>query len=91
MQAAFGGGAMTAEWAAVIIAIVVASGTCANVFIALSIRNSVLGLKLWCGDKFVSKEEMSVYLSPIKDSIQMIGSGRRLQGLDPEHIPVKHK
>jgi len=80
---------VTAEWAAVIIAIVVAAGTCANVFIALSIRNSVLGLKLWASDKFVSKDDMTSYLAPIKDSIQMVGSGRRLQGLDPDHAPAK--
>jgi len=78
---------MTAEWATVLIALVVAAGTCCNVFIALSIRNSVLGIKLWATDKFVAKEDMSNYLSPIKDSIQMVGSARRLQGFDPGHEP----
>lgn len=78
---------MSPEWAAVIIACVVAAGTTANLFIAMSIRNSVLGVKLWATDKFVSKDDMSAYLSPIKESIQMVGSIRRLLGKDPAHKP----
>lgn len=79
---------MTAEQAAIYITIFGAVGTCANIWIMLNIRNGILGVKLWATDKFVAKDDMTTYLSPLKDSIQMVGSARRLQGLDPAHDPA---
>jgi len=76
---------MTAEWAAVYITVFGALGTAANIWIATRIRADIMGVKLWAIDRFVSKSDMSNYLSPIKDSIQMVGSARRLNGLDPDH------
>lgn len=78
---------MNVEIAAAIIAGCGVGGTAFNLWIALNIRNSVLGMKLWATDKFVAKEDMTHYLSPIKESIQMVGSIRRMKGHDPNHIP----
>lgn len=82
---------MTPDQAAMYMTIIGLVGTAANVYLTLTIQKSILGLKLWATEKFVSKDEMSTYLSPIKDSIQMVGSGRRLAGMDPEHTPRSHR
>jgi hypothetical protein len=76
---------MTAQDALVWISIIGGVGTGINLILTLVIRNAIMGLKLWANEKFVAKDDMTTYLSPIKDSIQMVGSARRLQGLDPQH------
>lgn len=76
---------MTPEQAAIYLTVIGGLGTAFNVWLTLIIRNSVLGLKLWTHENFVSKEDMTTYLAPLKDSIQMIGSQRRLNDLDPGH------
>lgn len=76
---------MTPQDALTWITIVGGIGTAVNVILTLIIKSAVSGLKLWAIEKFVSKDDMSTYLSPIKDSIQMVGSGRRLDDMDPSH------
>jgi hypothetical protein len=78
---------VSAEWAAIYITIFGFVGTAVNVWITLRISNSIRGLKIWVMEKFVSKDDMTHYLSPIKQSIQMVGSTRRMAGFDPDHQP----
>ena len=80
---------MTPQDAAVYITIVGTIGTVLNIYFTLLISKSVSDLKLWATDKFVSKDDMTAYLSPLKDSIQMVGSARRLNDLDPSHPSPK--
>lgn len=37
-----------------------------------------LGLRLWTTKNFVSKDDMSTYLSPLKDAVQILYSQGRL-------------
>lgn len=74
---------MKPEDALTYITIIAAIGTAANVWLTVLIQKSVLGLKLWATEKFVAKDDMSTYLSPIKETIQMVGSARRLNDQDP--------
>lgn len=37
-----------------------------------------LGLKFWVTKNFVSKDDMTTYLSPLKDAVQMLYSQGRL-------------
>jgi len=78
---------MNPEEALTILTLVGGIGTGINVWITLRTSNEILKLKLWANDKFVSKDDMSTYLSPLKQSIQMIGSQRRLKDLDPGFEP----
>lgn len=36
-----------------------------------------MGLKLWVTQKFVAKDDMSTYLAPLKDSVQLMHSDHR--------------
>lgn len=53
---------MNADDALVTITIIGSAGTLANVWLTLSIRNSILGLKLWTRENFVAKEDLPQYL-----------------------------
>jgi hypothetical protein len=85
------GNSVNAEWAAIYITLIGLAGTALNVWIALTIRASVLKMQLWATDKFVSKDDMPNYLSPIKASIQMISSAKRMHDFDPNHQHPQHQ
>lgn len=72
---------MTPDQTLAAVAIIGGIGTVANVWLTLSIRNSILGLKLWVRENFVSKDDMGTYLSPIKESITMVSSENRLRSV----------
>lgn len=72
---------MTPDQTLVAVAIVGTIGTLANVWLTLSIQKSILGLKLWTRENFVAKDDMSTYLSPLKESITIIGGEHRLRNL----------
>jgi hypothetical protein len=71
---------MTAEWAAVYITVIGIIGTIVNLALTFWIRSAVLGVKLWVTENFVSKDDMSHYLSPLKQSITMVASKQRNEG-----------
>ncbi len=69
---------MSPEWVAIYITIIGLVGTAINVWIALVIKNAILGLKLWCRDEFVTKEEHSDSLAPLREAVQLHMTQRRL-------------
>jgi hypothetical protein len=69
---------MNPEWALICITIIGAIGTGVNVWITLYTSKQILGLKLWVQTNFVAKDDMSTYISPLKDSVQMLYSQGRL-------------
>lgn len=80
---------MSTEWVAIYITVISIFGTGLNLWITTRIRNDILELKLWALEEFVKKNDMTTYLSPIKDSIQMVGSMRRMKDQDPG-FPAPH-
>ncbi len=71
---------MSPSDAANYITVIGAVGTAANVILMLIIKNAISGLKLWAIEKFVTKEEISNFLSPLKDNIQVSLSEKRVRG-----------
>lgn len=70
---------MTPETAFTYISIIGTIGTVANIFISLLVKNSVLGLKLWTRENFISKDDIGAFISPIREEIQKQGSENRLR------------
>lgn len=70
---------MNPEWVAIYITLIGGVGTGFNMYLNLKMSGQIDKLKLWATDKFVDKDDMSTYLSPIKESIQMVGSQHRLR------------
>lgn len=70
---------MTPETALAVMSICAIIGTGLNVWLTLRISNSIMGLKLWVREIFVAKEDMTTYLSPLKEAVQM-GQSRWRQG-----------
>lgn len=63
---------MTPDTTLAIVAIVGSVGTVANVWLTLSIRNSILGLKLWCRENFVAKDDLPQYLQYAESKARVI-------------------
>lgn len=70
---------MNPETALTYITLIGAVGTGLNLWISIRTSNAILKVKLWATDKFVSKEEITNHLSPIRESVQLIISQNRLQ------------
>lgn len=69
---------MSPEWVAIYITIVGLIGTAANIWIALIVKNAVLGIKLWCKEEFVTKEEHISNLAPLREAITLNSSTMRV-------------
>lgn len=65
---------MSPEDAMVFITVIGIVGTVANVWLTLSIRTSILGLKLWTTENFVKKEDMPQYLQ-MAESMSRLKAG----------------
>jgi hypothetical protein len=72
---------MSIETLAAFVSVIVALGTGLNVWLTLRLTASIGGLKLWSLEKFVAKDDMSNYISPLKDAITVLRSARRLDNL----------
>lgn len=66
---------MTPDQAVAIISGVTVVGTLFNIYLTLSIRNSVLTLKLWARENFVSKEDLPQYLQFAESKARVIRAG----------------
>jgi len=62
---------MTPDQTLAAVAIIGVIGTVANLWLTLSIRNSILGLKLWTREHFVTKEDL-------QQSLQLAESRARI-------------
>lgn len=64
---------MTPDQTLVAVALVGAVGTIANVWLTLSIKNSILGLKLWTTQNFVAKDDLAQYLQVAESKSRVAG------------------
>lgn len=63
---------MTPDQTLAVVAIVGALGTVANLWLTLSIKNSILGLKLWTTQNFVGKDDLPQYLQMAESKVRVL-------------------
>lgn len=70
---------MTPEWTAIYITVIGAIGTVFNVYLNLKMSGQMDRLKLWVRENFVARNDMTTYLAPLKEGIQLRDSASRLR------------
>lgn len=71
---------MSPEIALTYISIIGTVGTIANIWISLSLKNSILSMKLWTRENFISKQDDDIFIAPIRQGIQTLLSRQSANG-----------